>query len=129
MDSWFHIRGLLKDRAAYNHVSSIWANLRSRKWELDISKRQYHYFSLHTFTYCHLDGTPFHNISGVLYGENITDIPLKCTQVLSQPKSNFLSSEDLIESINGPPVPIFKDFQFPDICSEVCSEPTYRLYP
>ena len=101
MDSWFHIRGLLKDRAAYNHVSSIWANLRSRKWELDISKRQYHYFSLHTFTYCHLDGTPFHNISGVLYGENITDIPLKCTQVLSQPKSNFLSSEDLMESING----------------------------
>ena len=101
MDSWFHIRGLLKDRAAYNHVSSIWANLRSRKWELDISKRQYHYFSLHTFTYCHLDGTPFHNISGVLYGEKITDIPLQCTQILSQPKAKLLSSEDVMESING----------------------------
>ena len=101
MDSWFHIRGLLKDRAAYNHVSSIWANLRSRKWELGISKRQYHYFSLHTFSYCHLDGTPFHNISGVLYGEKITDIPLQCTQILSQPKAKLLSSEDLMESING----------------------------
>ena len=101
MDSWFHIRGLLKDRAAYNHVASIWANLRSRKWELDLSKRQYHFFCLHNFTYCHLDGTPFNNMSGVLYGEQINEIPIQCTQILSQTQPKFLSSEEVLESITG----------------------------
>ena len=76
-------------------MASIWANLRSRKWELQLSKHNYHYFSLH------LDGTPFNNNSGVLYGEQINDIPRKCTQVLSKPSSNFLSSEEVMESING----------------------------
>ena len=57
IDAWLDKRQLLSIRGAVNHMSSLWRDLKSKRWALNFNKRNYHFWDLREQRYCRLDGS------------------------------------------------------------------------
>ena len=92
------MRQLLANKGAYNHMASLWKDLKSKRWTLDFSKRNYHFWDLREHQYCRLDGSAW--IPKGAVGDHAKAYGEVMNEEAPEESGDLLPSSELMEVIN-----------------------------